>query len=341
MVNGATVTRCAFFAGICIVLLSSAVAARPAVAAVETEEHGYWWRSQTGVGPALPAPKFVPSGGLWVARDPAGDQAVSALRFRLAAGDRAETLTLDLGDTVGAPDVVACPAAGTGVWAKAEAGGWDGRPRGDCQAGSVAPTVAAGGRRWTFSITAFQRDGIIDVVLLPRPGSSGSFSVTFPPPTAASLALAAPPGAAPAETAPTDPVPPPAPTSPAADQPAPAVSPPAPVGGAINSPFAPAFTDAAPLAPAVVEQAAEEVAVPTGAPLEAPAADAARNAASGSRHPMVLLVVVALIAVWVARIRGALTSATRHPLASPLAMKSSPAAWTGAEALLTASDNAT
>lgn len=254
---------------------------------------GWWWRAQTGAGPALPPPVVVPDGGLWVANDPTGPMAVAALRFRV--GDqRAGALTLTAADVQGTPIVVACPAAAP--WTKAEAGPWASRPLAACADAPVPATIDGATFRW--DIGGLARDGVVDVVLVPNPGT---FSVAFDPPGPDTLATTAPPA--------TEPAPAPAPASASA----PRVEPPflaAPVGGTPNAAFEDDLS-----AEAVLPFAAD---APTGAPVLPAARPARADSDEGKRTPVVALLAVVVIAVWVLRTRSAVRAAADHPLARPI-----------------------
>ena len=70
------------------------------------DAQGWWW---IGGSPVGLAPPYVPADGLYVANNPSGPEAVSAVRFALAGGGSAGTLTLVLaGDARGTPLVGLC-----------------------------------------------------------------------------------------------------------------------------------------------------------------------------------------------------------------------------------------
>lgn len=179
--------------------------AAPAFAeAPQLDDHGWWWRAQTGAT-ELPPPPFVPEGGLAVSREVDGPSAIAALRYEVGDGDiTAATLTLEVASEQGG-DVAAiraCPAAER--WRGAAAGKWDERPEADCDAGKVNGSADEGHEVWEFDVGLLADDGVIDLVLLPAeeaedsdqaplPGSSSEegagapFQVAFEPPQDDSL----------------------------------------------------------------------------------------------------------------------------------------------------------
>lgn len=153
-----------------LLLPGTAVVAQEA----EHQEHGWWWRAQTGALD-LPPPPFVPEGGLAVGQDVDGPTAVSALRFGLPEDDVvAATLVLEVEDEQGGEvaAIRACRAAGS--WSAAEAGVWDERPEGDCEAGHVSGTRDEESEVWEFELDLLVEDGVLDVVLLPDAQDDGA-----------------------------------------------------------------------------------------------------------------------------------------------------------------------
>lgn len=139
-------------------------------------------------GPATPNPG-VPEGGLWVANDPTGPAAISALRYRgdIGAGDL--TLRFAPGSTVTGP-VVACPALSS--FEPVEGGSWNDRPAHDCERMSLSGRLAADGTAMEFTIPqGFVPFGerVLDIVLLPAPGSGDPFSLFFEAPGEDSLVV--------------------------------------------------------------------------------------------------------------------------------------------------------
>ena len=153
-------------------------------AAAEGDPVTGWW-SRTRLGPPVPveAPSPVPEGGTWVASDPAGPLAVSALRLELAAGVVATGLSLKVDRMDGTPAVRLCPAVAR--WQPEQGGRLDTAPAHDCKV-FVKAEVKAG-----QLVAAFPpgfTEGFLDVVLAPEPGST--FSLTMQKATAASVTTA-------------------------------------------------------------------------------------------------------------------------------------------------------
>lgn len=219
----------------CVVLLLATAAlsgaACPAAAAVGDPVTGYWTRTNPGPPvPVLPVSP-VPEGGTWVAADPTGPLAVSALRTELPAGRVGVELRLPIGDAVGTVNVQACPTLDR--WPPEQGGRLEGAPTGDCA--TPLPARVAGE---VLVVPLPPGLGSINVLLRPAPGSA--FSLTLERATAAAVVTATapvPPGAV------SPPVPPPAP-APAAEEdmttaPPPGfpalVAPPAPAGPLLPS----------------------------------------------------------------------------------------------------------
>ena len=139
-------------------------------------------------GPGAPNPS-VPEGGLWVANDPTGPAAISALRYRgdIGAGDL--TLRFAPGSTTTGP-VVACPALSE--FEPVEGGSWNDRPAHDCDRLSLSGRISADGTGMEFTIPqGFVPFGerVLDIVLMPAPGSGDLFSLYFQPPGDDSLQI--------------------------------------------------------------------------------------------------------------------------------------------------------
>jgi hypothetical protein len=174
------------------VALSLALAGPPAHAAAPSA-YGYWWRLQTGSGPSLPPPPVVPSGGLWVAVDVSGQQAVSAVRFKAARGDEIRSLVLTVARSSGQGAVMlACPARSS--WQAVEAGDWATRPQTACDVAFVKGVASADGSSWSFDVRGLARSGTLDVVILPPPDATSTFSVAFDRPSSASIVTRSSPG---------------------------------------------------------------------------------------------------------------------------------------------------
>lgn len=139
-------------------------------------------------GPSSSNPT-VPAGGLWVANDPTGAAAISALRYRgdIGAGDL--TLRFAPGSTTVGP-VVACPALSE--FEPVEGGSWADRPAHDCDRMSLSGRRSADGTAMEFTIPqGFVPFGerVLDIVVLPAPGSGDPFSLYFEPPGEDSLVV--------------------------------------------------------------------------------------------------------------------------------------------------------
>ncbi len=139
-------------------------------------------------GPGTPNPT-VPDGGLWVANDPAGAVAISAIRYRgdIGAGE----LTLDFAPgstTVGR--MVACPALSE--FSPGPEGAWADRPAHDCERFSLTGRLTSDAGAVQFTIPqGFVPFGerVLDIVILPDPSVGDVFSVYFEPPGEDSLSV--------------------------------------------------------------------------------------------------------------------------------------------------------
>lgn len=137
-------------------------------------------------GPGTPNPT-VPEGGLWVANDPTGPIAISALRFRGDIGAGELTLRFAPGSATVGP-LVACPALSE--FEPTEGGAWRDRPAHGCDRMSLTGRRTSDGTGVTFSIPQGFLDfgeRVLDVVVLPEPTRGDPFSVVFEPPGADSL----------------------------------------------------------------------------------------------------------------------------------------------------------
>lgn len=283
--------------------------------ASEGLQHGYWWKlRQPGLIAPAPPP-HVPSDGLWVALDPDGHHAISALR--LPPSDRpVRSVTLSASDTSGTPELQACPVATD--WEPAEAGEWAFRPEVDCAA-AAAGTPSDDGSSWTFDLSAWPQLPEFGVALVPAT-ASGLYSVAFEPPSVDAFTFAPPPRPR---------------TEPARPEPAaPAPAPPAPQAPAPAGPTVPAPSSrVAPVLPPI----AQAPSAPTTAPAPVPAPEVAPAASSDTAAPSQpntastvasaqalpdserrwLLVVAALLVtyLWVWRSRIAVARSIDHPLA--------------------------
>lgn len=191
-------------AGLCALVICGAgwAAFAPAAAAVSGIQTGYW--------SALPAAPQVPAGGLEVAANASGPQAVAAVKFTLADGESAPVLTLKVAQAQPQSQVVieACqiPAA-AGGWTPPAGGGpgaLSSAPKPDCAGGLVSGALSADGATMTFDLTLMPSDGgIVDVLLQPSkvpspaagtaPGAPNDmypdFDASFQPVEAAAIAV--------------------------------------------------------------------------------------------------------------------------------------------------------
>lgn len=137
-------------------------------------------------GPANPNPG-VPEGGLWVANDPTGPVAISALRYRGDIGAGELLLRFAGGSTTTGP-VVACPALSE--FEPGPAQPWGDRPAHDCDRLSLTGRLAPDGTGMQFTIPqGFVPFGerVLDIVILPAPTSGDPFSLFFEAPDESSL----------------------------------------------------------------------------------------------------------------------------------------------------------
>lgn len=154
---------------------------------------GWWSKLNPGLPIGVPAP-FVPEGGLYVANDPAGPTAISALRYAAADGTPG-TLTLQLaGDPVGTPAISACRV--TSAWAPAVNGPMSQAPSYDC-ADAVRGVVTGNRTAMSWQLPgSFATMGSVEVALVPAP-DAGPFQAPFAKPSATSFVPGAAPGQAP------------------------------------------------------------------------------------------------------------------------------------------------
>jgi hypothetical protein len=192
----------------------------PAASAVTGVQSGYW--------STLPAAPQVPAGGLEVASDANGPQAVAAVKFTLADGETAPVLTLKVAQAQPQSQLAieACAvAAGSSGWTPPAGGGpgaMASAPKASCPGGLVAGAVAADGSTVTFDLSLMPADGgVVDVVLQPslvpspaagtapgapddvyptydaafKPVDAGAIAVTAGPPSSSGSTSTAPSGA--------------------------------------------------------------------------------------------------------------------------------------------------
>ena len=280
-----------------VLLLTGALllaAAGPALADAP-KQTAYWWQGQSG--PA-PAPVTVPAGGLYVASTAAGPTAQSAVRFALAPGTEARTLSLTVHQLrqVDALAIAAYPT--TASWKAGDNQPWSSRP--DHAATPAFPaTLGLDGVTLSFDLSAAHLSGTVDLVLTAAPPtgaadsavvSSATFDATFEAPTPSALSVTSPEAAIPAPTSPPVPAPPPQ-----------TVVRPAPQHLGALAPAVPVAPGAAPglAAPTPVVD-------PAPTPVVTQLTTAARTASSG-RSTVALSLLLALVTFYLGwRTRGAL-----------------------------------
>ena len=153
--------------------------------AATLSKSGWWFRPQGTAGLlVLPAPPGVPEGGLMVSATPEGPTAIAALRYETTDSESEPTLELAIVNEAGPSAVQACPVASD--WAPAAAGRWEAKPLDNCGVAAVKGTKSPDGKTMSFGLAAVENEeGVIDIALVPVPGSS--FSITFAKPTSDSL----------------------------------------------------------------------------------------------------------------------------------------------------------
>lgn len=273
--------------------------AAPALAVADPVT-GYWTRTQTSAPLPVQPPDPVPEGGSWIARDPLGPVAVSAIRADADMGSLVVGFRLPVADALGTPVVHVCPTVER--WAPDQGGRLEAAPVGDCSApleARVEEDVLLVDLPLPLQLEQ------VDLLLTPAPGSS--FSLTLERATAEHVVQAP---AAPAP-APQPMGPPTFPTGPA------------PAGPAFDSGFsggtapdlgfpapapAPVLPDAALPEPA----AAAPVPQPQAAPAPAPAVLAARPPARADDRTASVLAVAVLAALAALALRLAV-----QPVAAP------------------------
>ena len=152
--------------------------------------HGWWWSVRDVALPVdVPAPAEVPEGGLFVAANLTGDEAISAVLFVIPEGATASTLTLKAANVVPpVAEIQLCPT--TTSWQAAQAGDWPARPKYACADNAPKGEVAADGSAVTFNLGALGTSQLIDVAIVPVPGST--FRAAFVKPDTQALAVKAP-----------------------------------------------------------------------------------------------------------------------------------------------------
>ena len=284
--------RLALTAG--VVCAGAAVWPAPHATAADGVQASYWWRAQAAPSQLPIAPQGVPDGGLYVASDPTGAEAIAAVRANVPAWAAPVTLSLVAVSSTGTN--VGLEACATTGWTPTEgAGQWADRPASPCTP-LVQGVQSADGVTWFFNVTGLIRGGVLDVLI--QPSTSGVFSDSFARPTAQSISF---------------PTPAPSPSAIGnASAPVGSVSAPA----AANPPVAlPTQSALPPPSAAATPQLAPSVA-------STPASAVAPVAPTDPRRAILAIAAVMLAAVaWLLRTRVAVTAAGTHPLAQPLRLQ--------------------
>ncbi len=134
--------------------------------------------------PELPPPASVPEDGLYVAGNPTGPEAISALAWVIPEGASADTLTL----IAAAPltpttEIRLCPTNAS--WQPVQAGRWASKPLYQCPADAPVGVVPTDGSKITFTLGKLGQSQLIDIVLAPVDQSA--FQANFNKPDAKSL----------------------------------------------------------------------------------------------------------------------------------------------------------
>jgi hypothetical protein len=282
-------TACAALA-----VLMVALPVAPALAAADPVT-GYWSRTQVGAPVPVEPPTPAPEGGSWVAGDPSGQLAVTAVRAEADPGGVVAGLQLPVADAVGAPAVLVCPT--TETWVAQQNGRLEAAPLADCS--SPVPARVEQDLLLIDLPPALRAD-TVDLLLTPVEGSS--FSLTLERATAEAVVQVPEPATAP----PAAPLPPPTgPTVPdtgfSGGTALPALLP-APLGEPLLA------------APGLPEPAAAAVPQPQAAPPAlAPTTAAPRALTEPDRTASLLAVaVLAALAVLALRLAGQPAAAPRH-----------------------------
>lgn len=149
--------------------------------AVPPDAHGWWWVAGSPLGLT---PPYVPEDGLYVASNPSGPEAVSALRFTVAGGGGAGTLRLELaGETRG--EVVVGLCALDAAWEPAQGAPLTDAPPCDPDGPTVPGTLAEDGTSVSFPVGALVRGSTLNVGVVPGTdptGQSPTFQLPLAPP---------------------------------------------------------------------------------------------------------------------------------------------------------------
>ena len=256
-------------------MLAASVVVAPGATAADRVTHlasNFWWEGEPSPA-VLPAPPTVPAGGLWVSSDPAGAQAVSAVRFVLAADQTDPVLALQVSSaqpaSTVASGIVACPT--TTNWSPGPGpGSWNTRPSGDCSVAQVSGVLSTDGRTLTFQLSKLAVAGVANFVL--EPLGTPTFDATFEPVTAGDVLSSGSPTAVPTTGAPPPTVPLTVPSLTFGSLPPPVTTAPnVPVASGIS---APVTTPS--LGPSIAPASSPTTVASTGGSLSSPAAQVVR-----------------------------------------------------------------
>lgn len=163
---------------------------------------GWWWQyrqydlpvdpkalvPQYPGTPELPPPASVPADGLYVAGNPTGAEAISALTWVIPEGASADKLTL----------VAAAPLTPTTMiqlctinasWQPVQAGRWSAKPLYQCAPDAPVGVVPADGATITFTLGKLGQQQLIDIALVPV--AQSVFQANFNKPDAKALNVVA------------------------------------------------------------------------------------------------------------------------------------------------------
>ena len=138
--------------------------------------------------PELPPPASVPEDGLYVAADPSGVEAISALAYIIPEDARATTLTL----VAAAPltpttKIRLCPTSTN--WQPEQAGAWRSHPEYICAPDAPVGVVPTDGSKITFTLGKLGANQLIDVALVPVADQTATFQANFNRPDDNALTL--------------------------------------------------------------------------------------------------------------------------------------------------------
>lgn len=186
---------------VCLVAVASVVAVLLGTAHADADnpETGVWWRLRPDNStPRPPVLVDIPDQGLWLDSGPNGNQAQSAVRFRVSARVVPEALTLRVHEDASVPALRVSLCLAANAWVKPESspGGWNSRAEPNCERYRANGIVQATGDAVVFSLTgAPTAAGVLDLVLTRAPDDQTSYqNVTFARPTIGDLELGSPVG---------------------------------------------------------------------------------------------------------------------------------------------------